>query len=99
MTDPVITCTDAETRGRYAARVDGVAEKGELTMSRLSATLIIADHTPVPDSMRGTGVADALAGRLIADARAAGPHIVPLCPFLRADTLRHREEMADVIQW
>lgn len=99
MTDPVITCTETETRGRYAARVDGVAEKGELTMSRLSATLIIADPTPVPDSMRGTGVANALAERLMADARAAGPHIVPLCPFVRAYTLRHREELAHAIQW
>lgn len=99
MTDPVITYTETETKGRYAARIEGVAGEGEMTMSRLSAALIIVDHTSVPDSMRGMGVGTALAERVIADARAAGQHIVPLCPFLRAYTLRHREELADVIQW
>lgn len=60
--------------------------------------LIIADHTGVPDSMRGMGVGKALIKRLLADARAAGQRIVPLCPFVWAYADRHKEETADVIQ-
>ncbi len=96
---PQITYQDSETKGRYAARLPGVAGEAELTLSKVSEILIIADHTSVPDSMRGTGVARALVERLIADARAKGQRIVPLCPFVRAHAMKHREALADVIQW
>lgn len=99
MPEVKITRTDTETKARYVATADGVEGEGELTISKVSATLIIADHTGVPDSMRGLGVAGALVARLIADARAAGQRIVPLCPFVRAQAMRHRDEWADVIQW
>ncbi|MWB79570.1 N-acetyltransferase [Pseudooceanicola sp. 216_PA32_1] len=99
MSDPVITYSETETKARYAATVEGVEGEGELTLSKVSQTLIIADHTGVPDSMRGMGVAQALVRRLIADARQRGQRIVPLCPFVRAYAERHRDETADVIQW
>lgn len=94
-----ITREDQGHRARYAARVPGLEGEGELTLSRVSATLVIADHTFVPDSLRGQGVAGALVQQLIADARAAGERIVPLCPYVRAQAERHREDWADVIQW
>ncbi|MEO3414919.1 N-acetyltransferase [Roseovarius sp. CAU 1744] len=99
MADIEITRTETDTKGRYAARLAGIAGEGELTLSKVSDSLVIVDHTAVPDTMRGAGVAAALAVRAIADARAAGQRIVPLCPFLRAYAQRHREETADVIQW
>ena len=101
MTDTTldITYTETETKGRYVARVHGVTDEGELTTSKVTDTLIIADHTYVPDSLRGRGIAQALADRLIADARAKGQRIVPLCPFVRGYAMRHREELNDVIQW
>jgi len=99
MTDLKITYTETETKGRYAATQDGMEGEAELTTSKVSPTLIIADHTAVPDSMRGRGVGRALADRLIADARSKGQRIVPLCPFVRAHAVRHREKLADVIQW
>jgi len=99
MPDPVITYTETDTKARYAATVAGIAGEGELTISKVSATLIIADHTGVPDSMRGQGVAGALVRRLIADARAKGQRIVPLCPYVRAQAMKHRDDWADVIQW
>lgn len=43
---------DQPTRGRYVARIEGVAGEAELTFSKTTPTLIIADHTEVPDSMR-----------------------------------------------
>jgi len=99
MPEVTITRTDTETKARYAATVPGVDGEAELTLSKVSGTLIIADHTGVPDSMRGLGVAGALVDRLITDARAAGQRIVPLCPFVRAQAQRHKAEWADVIQW
>jgi len=92
-----ISYQDQEHKGRYVARIDGIAEEGELTISKVSDVLIIADHTFVPDAMRGTGAASALVNRLIEDARAKGQRIVPLCPFIRAQSLRH-PEWSDVIQ-
>lgn len=99
MTDPSIRITyeDQPTKGRYVARIEGVEGEAELTLSKVSDTLVIADHTLSPESMRGRGVAAALAQRLVEDACAAGRRIVPLCPFVRAQAARH-PEWADVIQ-
>ncbi len=99
MADVEITYTETESKGRYVATTPESEGEAELTTSKVTPTLIIADHTFVPDSMRGMGVARKLADRLIADARRRGERIVPLCPFVRAHALKHREELADVIQW
>ncbi|WP_428924777.1 GNAT family N-acetyltransferase [Marinibacterium sp. SX1] len=99
MTDVTITYSESDTKARYGATVEGVEGEGELTISKVSPSLIIADHTAVPDTMRGMGVAKALAERLITDARGKGQRIVPLCPFVRAHATKHRDELADVIQW
>ena len=98
MSNPTIYREDTETKGRYVATFDGVEGEGELTFSKASEKLIIVDHTAVADSMRGMGIAAALARQVVADARAAGQKIVPLCPFLRGYVERHKEETADVIQ-
>ncbi|SHH85128.1 GNAT family N-acetyltransferase [Marivita hallyeonensis] len=74
-------------KGRYVIRKDG--EEAELTFSIASPTLVIADHTGVPDAFRGTGAGLALVERLVADARAEGFKIVPLCPFVNAQRRRH----------
>ena len=97
MTDLTITREDSDTKGRYIAKVAGVEGEGELTFSKTSETLIIVDHTAVPDSMRGMGIAGALARKVIEDARAAGQKIVPLCPFFKAYAERHKEVTSDVV--
>ncbi len=99
MTEVTITRTDTETKARYVATIEGIEGEGELTLSKVSDTLIIADHTGVPDTMRGMGVAGALAERLFGDARTAGQRIVPLCPFVRGYAQKRKEETSDVIQW
>lgn len=83
------------SRGRYVLRRNG--EEAELTYSIASPVLIIADHTGVPDSFRGTGAAKALFERLVADAEAEGVRIVPLCPFVKAQAER-RPELAHLFQ-
>ena len=81
------------SKGRYVLQ-DGGAE-AELTYSIMSPSKIIADHTGVPNEMRGTGVGKRLVERLVTDARAEGVKIVALCPFVRAQAARH-PEWADV---
>tara|TARA_R100001126_G_C4844570_1_gene158752 strand:+ start:312 stop:605 length:294 start_codon:yes stop_codon:yes gene_type:complete len=97
MSSITITRVDNDTKGLYVAQVDGVDEVGELTFSRASPTLVIVDHTGVPDSLRGKGVGSALVERVVADARAEGFRIVPLCPFFKAQAMRH-PDWADVVQ-
>ena len=88
-----ITRETGESRGRYVIREDGL--EAELTYSIASPTLIIADHTGVPDAWRGKGAGRALVRRLVEDARAEGVKIVPLCPYVNAERRRH-PDWADV---
>lgn len=81
------------SKGRYVLQKDGA--EAELTYSVVSPSLIIADHTGVPDALRGTGAGAALVARLVDDARAEGVKITPLCPFVNAQRRRH-PEWADV---
>lgn len=98
MSDEVtITLEDNGSKGRYVARLPGIADEAEMTYSRVNEKLIIVDHTGVPDSMAGRGVGKALAFHVIGDARAKGIRIIPLCPFLKAQSDRH-PEWSDVIQ-
>jgi len=92
-----ISYEDRGHKGRFVARVDGVDGEGELTISTVSDVLVIADHTLVPDSLRGMGAASALVDALITDARARGYRILPLCPFVRAQSQKH-PEWSDVFQ-
>lgn len=96
MTAISITLEDGPTKGRYVAHVEGRAEAGEMTFSRAGANRIIVDHTGVPESLRGLGVGQALAAHVVAEARAKGFSIVPLCPFFKAQAQRH-PDWADVV--
>ena len=90
-----ITLDITGSKGRYVLRHG--AHEAELTFSILSPQTRIADHTGVPDEMRGTGAGKLLVERLVADARAEGFKIVPLCPFVNAQRRKH-PEWADVFQ-
>lgn len=93
MSDHTITREHGETKGRFVIRKGG--EEAELTYSITTPALIIADHTGVPDSFRGTGAGLALVEALVAAARADGFKVVPLCPFVNATRKKH-PEWADV---
>ncbi|MDK1375191.1 MULTISPECIES: GNAT family N-acetyltransferase [unclassified Sinorhizobium] len=86
---------EINSKGRYSATVEGYT--GEMTYSRSSPSLIIIDHTLVPDELRGKGVGQALAKHAVEEARKGGWKIIPLCPFMRAQAMRH-PEWQDVIQ-
>jgi predicted GNAT family acetyltransferase len=77
------------TKGRYViTRPEGEAE---LTYSILTPTEVIADHTDVPDALRGQGLGRKLLDALLADAQSEGFRIMPLCPFVNAQRKRHPE--------
>jgi predicted GNAT family acetyltransferase len=93
LSEHLISREHGETKGRFVIRQGG--EEAELTYSITTPTLIIANHTGVPDSFRGTGAGLALVEALVAAARADGFKIVPLCPFVNATRKKH-PEWADV---
>ncbi len=89
-----ITITKEEgpgRRGRYVARIAGVEGEGEIVFTHRGPGVISADHTGVPDSMGGHGVAKALLAHMIEDARTSGFRIIPICSFVRAQYARHPE--------
>lgn len=93
MSDPQIARESDGSKGRYVLVQEG--HEAELTYSILSPQMVIADHTGVPDALRGSGAGQKLVERLVADARAEGFRIVPLCPFVNAQRRKH-PEWADV---
>lgn len=93
MADHVVTREHGTTKGRFVIQRDG--EEAELTYSVTTPSLIIADHTGVPDSFRGTGAGLALVEALVAAARKDGFKVVLLCPFVKAQARKH-PDWADV---
>lgn len=83
------------SKGRYVLEQNG--EVAEMTFSVASPTLVIVDHTGVPDSLRGTGAGRKLAQHIVSEARKDGFKIVPLCPFLNAERRKH-PDWADAFQ-
>jgi len=81
----------AGTSGRYVGRIDGVDGEAELIFTVRGPSLISADHTEAPASMRGTGAAMALVEHVIGDARASGFKIIPVCPYVLAQYRKHPE--------
>lgn len=86
-TDPALRTEHTASKGRYVLSKDGM--EAEITFSVTTPTLIIADHTGVPDALRGTGAGVALVAFMVNDVRARGIKIVPLCPFVNAQRRKH----------
>lgn len=97
MTAITVTLENRDERhGRYVARVEGQNGEAELVFTRRGEHLLSADHTFAPEHLRGTGAAMALVERLVADARAQGFRIIPLCPYIRHKYEEHLD-WADVM--
>ncbi len=91
MTDPLdIHHQRDEGHGRYFARLPS-GEEAEMTYRLTAPGVIAIDHTMVPEVFRGHGIAQRLVERGIADARAEGLKIVPLCSYVAVQFRRHKE--------
>lgn len=98
MAEPITYAVEREetaTHGRYVVHITPDAE-GEMTFRRLGDNTILIDHTGVPRPYRNTGIAQQLVDRMIADARAEGIKVVPLCSYVAAQFKRH-PEWADLL--
>ena len=85
---PVAWATCPDLPGAYE---EAPTADEALQQLRALAHHIIADHTFVPDEMRGTGAGKRLVERLVADSRAGKVKVTPLCPFVKSMYLRHPE--------
>ncbi len=88
-TGPIVERQDEATGGVYRVRING--HLAEMTFSRAGDSLIIIEHTAVPEDLRGQRVGNLLLEKAIADARAGGFKIFALCPFAAAQFRRHPE--------
>lgn len=76
------------TSGEYRAHVEGSDAVGRLTWFEQDGVKV-ADHTLVPPEIGNRGVAARLVEALVADARAEGFRIHPLCSYVVAAFKRH----------
>jgi hypothetical protein len=89
-----ITRHEAGNCGEYRAHVPGSAHIGRLSW-RESGGARVADHTLVPPEIGNRGIAARLVEHMVADARAEGFKIRPLCSYVAAAFKRH-PDWADV---
>ena len=85
---------DVPEHGRYEAHL-GDELAGWVDYRRIGVAprrRLVAIHTEVPTAFGGRGIGSALVRRVIADARAAGERISPLCPLFVAHFERHPED-------
>ena len=84
-----MTVEHDEKGSRFFVRVEG--DEADLTYTRIGPHLIDLQHTYVPESASGHGVAEVLAQAAFEYAREHGDRVVPSCPFVRVWLRRHRE--------
>ena len=78
---------------RYELAVgDGVA----IAVYRRVGDVVAFEHTEVPESMRGQGIAGRLIAGALADVRARGLSVTPECPTVAAYMRRH-DDVQDLL--
>lgn len=84
-----IEITRDDERHRYKAIKDG--HESYVSYKVVGTRALDFQHTFVPPSLRGQGIAEALVRYGMEDARARGLKVIPTCPFVRAFIARHPE--------
>ncbi|WP_328630884.1 GNAT family N-acetyltransferase [Streptomyces sp. NBC_00356] len=92
-TTPVVEHRPDEQR--YVITVDG--EQAGLTEYRDRDEQRVFFHTEVDDRFAGQGLASTLVTEALADVRAAGKRVVPICPYWAKYVKKREEETADVV--
>ena len=90
MTDTELTVEreDGPMRGRYVIHLAPGFE-AEMTFRKGENGTITIDHTGVPPQYEGRGIAAKLVNKAVADARAEGFKIRPVCSYVVAQFRRH----------
>lgn len=97
MSDPEYQVRREENdgRGRYVIDLGSGAE-AEMTFGKAGNGPMVIDHTGVPPAFEGRGIAARLVNAAIADARAQGFKIRPVCSYVVAQFRRH-PDWADLL--
>lgn len=80
---------------RYVITVDG--ERAGLTEYRDRDGRRVFFHTEVDDRFAGQGLASILVTEALADVRAAGRRVVPVCPYWAKYVKKREQETSDVV--
>jgi predicted GNAT family acetyltransferase len=62
-----------------------------ITYREIAGRVLVLDHTFVPPSARGGGIASQLTAHALEYARAGGYQVVPSCPYVARYIERHPE--------
>lgn len=81
---------DGDTSGRYVIYIEPGAE-AEMNYRKAADGTITITHTGVPPAFEGRGIAARLVNQAVADARAQGFKITPVCSYVVAQFRRHPE--------
>jgi predicted GNAT family acetyltransferase len=92
--EQIVEIHDRPKARRYEISVDGVLA-GFADYER-GVGQITFTHSEMDDAFAGRGLAGLLARKSLDDARAAGEHVLPLCPFYRSWMQRHAD-YADLV--
>lgn len=76
------------TAGRFTAEVDGLRCEAVYQLHHGVMHLV---HTGVPPALQGRGIAAALVDAALAEARARGWRVRPVCSYVRSHMRRHPE--------
>ena len=87
--DDEVEARDNPSQLRYELLVDGQV-RGTLLYRRLPDAVALV-HTDVDPGLEGRGLGARLVAGALADIRARGLHIVPICPFVLSYLDRHPE--------
>jgi predicted GNAT family acetyltransferase len=88
---PAVRRVDA--KHRYEILVDG--KTVGLTAYRDRDDQRVFYHTEIDDAFAGQGLASVLVRQALADVRASGKRVVPVCPYV-AKFLQKHDEFADI---
>jgi predicted GNAT family acetyltransferase len=88
MSHPSLMVQHQPERARYVAQAAG--SECLLEYRRIGTTLHIT-HTEVPPALQGRGLAAELVAAVLADVRAQGWRVHPVCSYVRSYMRRHPE--------
>jgi uncharacterized protein len=96
MTDTSVKHESGDTKGRFVIDL-GDGSEAQLTYSVGGPGRWSADHTGVPETHGGKGIAGQLVRALVAAAKEADVKIIPRCSYVAAWARKHPEE-ADIFE-